>query len=710
MIQIVLDDFTPNSQPRELENIEVVISFSYDERVLLTKITDTNFVFTGDAYEYLYSSMRDVGYNGIHDITIQKKIDEQTFSVFFKGKLFISDCEFDLDKRYCEVQITDAGYESYIKNNQSLETNFTTAKSKNGFDLGAITPDTVEMLNPPNNIAGSTFPSPPAFTTTTTRKLYRVEDVLEHLIKFMSDGELSFQSDFLDTIYNESSVRFGIIHGKNLRTNQDLVEGQISFNQLWTDIARLLNMLMTVDNSTGTPTARFEDLPYFQNQDVNFTKQNVSKVKRSFVQELLYGTIVLGSAQSSTDNTKGALTYLPPYDFGNDTYYMAGLSNLDSSLDANAGTLITDSNLIEECIVNDDEANESDWFLIAYKWNDGAAQYEAQTDASDIFADGNYYYNGEFTNKAIVSRYNLQGAAVKMVGDPDGDFIGTRGSDLITDVANIGESTIAAQFNNVIADPSGAWNTTTNRYTAAADGMRNIRVQINHSPIDDWQFTPPYDVFIGNSNQLYVYIIRFRYKLNGTRIPVLIPQSGNQELGYLNDTVVLYSYIPNELITTVDTQSIFLNATDYLEIEYELVAGFLNIKSDGYFEQGNRQIKRVDLPVSKNRLNVNSGDAFASGGDIEFNASSSLTIETQGSMNGIPISTEKQDGFFINRFDFQDTLTVKEIENILNTPQKAIILQNAEHGLNVKSWPYNVSIRLKDGKTTFETFNNINNL
>lgn len=713
-LRIKIDEFIPQSQPRGLDDLEFVVSFQYGERTLLKEVGEANLVLTGDAYQYLYTSLRSRGYNGFHNVEIQKSGNDGLFGKIYDGLIFVSASNFDLDKRYAEVDILDTGYNSYIKNNQGIETNFTIGKTKNGENMQTPSPTVVELINPPSN----TIPALGLNVSTgTTREFYSVEDILDHFVKFMSDNELSFNTDYFTNLKNDENLGFGIIQGRNLRRGslETQNNGTLSFSDVWGDLGRLFNLILSVDTSTGVPTVRAENLPFYQNEEIIIRKNAVAGIKRSFVQQLLYGKIETGSSQSIIDNSVGALNYLPPFDFGNDSYYLAGVSNLDSTLNVSAQFFITDSNIIEDVITNNNETYDEDFFLIAYNSNTN----EALTEGSDIFNDANYYYNGELTNKAVVGRYKLQGAAVKMVGDPDGDFEGRKGSAETTDYNGapfVGlpfagvVRVLTGNFDNVIIDPSGAWSTTTNRYTAALDGIRNVRIQVDSTLNNDWSYTPPYDVFFPPSNQLHVYIVMVRFKRNG----VYMNQPGVQfvPLGQPRDTVIVLDHQVGGLgnVPMIISENIMLQAADYLEVEIGIGVGSMNIKDKNYFSGGNRKILMTDIPMNLRQVQWDNSNLRLTGGLIDVLSSTSMVVSTQGVINGVPISEESQDGFFINRFEFEETMSSEEMRSFLNSPQKAINLQNQEHGLDLKAWAFNVSINAMTGKTKFELFNNINSL
>lgn len=714
-LRVKLDDFFPNSQPRGLDELDIVVSFSADEKTLLQKTGDTSLTFTGDAYEYLRQSQKENGYNGIHNVEIQKRVDDTAFSKVFTGKLFINDCTFDLDNRFCQVDIEDTGVASFIANNKEIRTNFTTGKTKNGLDIDIVVADIVELINPPSN----TVPAVGIFTASTDRRFYPLKDVLNYLTKFVSDDSISFQSDFIDELESSSNgTKWGIIRGKNLRTdglstNGEVVD-EISFMDVLLDFSRLYDLILTSNNSTGSTVARLEGLEFFRNDTSNITKDNVSDIKQSYIQDLIYGQIDIGSKDAIIDGSAGSLVHLPPFDFGKDIYYISGLGNLDKTLDMQMETFITDSNIIEDIITNDNDTYDNEWFLISY--HDVNGTFEAWTEAGNIFGDGNYYYNGEALNKNIVIRYNLHGAAVKTSGSPDGDFVGTKGNTTITDFAGGNPITgriVVGNFDNVIADPGGLWNTTTNTYTATNSGIVNLRVQVdtNTSAMQSVIAGGAFPITYGNLDYVFVYKIYIRFKKNGV---LLLDDNGNP-LGKEAETIHMFrtwwiTDLPFQIDNTVASYPVFLDALDTLEIEHSIVVGYLLETVLPLTDYGRDGILVKDIPKSAGPLIEIIDNSRVTGGLIDTLSSSSLIISTQGSLNGIPITTGSQKGYYINRFEFPETLDGKEMVEFLNNPQNAITLQNNEHNINSKLWAYNVSINAKTGETSFELINNINSL
>jgi len=721
-LRVKLDNFVPNDQPIGMDELEIKVVFNHPDKTFLQDTNDTEIIFIGDAYVYLLDSFRNNGYNGIHTLEIQKAAIDGTFAKIFSGKIFISDCEFDLDKRFCKTNVIDTGYNTFINNNSDIEANFTIPKTKNGLDIAqSITPDSVYLINPPSK----TVPATGIFTGTTfntLREIYNVSDVLKFLISFMSDNELSYASDFLDEVYDTSKIKIGLISGENLRTNSTDVYGQISWNQLFGDLGSLLNLILSIDTSTGGFVARVENTAYYKNRNVVLEKESVSNIKLSYAQELLYSNLSLGSVQNVVDGSVGDLTYVPPYDFGSDDYYVGGVGNIKNTLSLETTTLITDNNIIEDVIINNNDQYDEDWFLISYQdLTDTIPTYplQAWTDQGNIFSDGSYYYNGIFTNIAVASRYALQGGIIKTQGDTSGDFLGLKGSaeefDYVgSPVVSTGGfpftrgRVFAGNFDDILADPSGAWNTSTNRYTAATNGVRNIRFEVNTRVTNPGDFNP-----FGNIGYT-VYLVAARFKINGSYVqdPSTINAPGQFEyMGRTKDTIIKVNYDPTQTSSekVVYEYPIYLAAADYLEIEVGMVMG----QSLWNGLNSVNQILFSDLPPEYKYIRwwyFLEYPYFTQNPLVDILGSSVLEVRGQGSINGVGIGEGVEAGFYVNKYTFEDYLSGEELITFLKSPQNAIRLLNTEHNIDSNVWAYNVSINAKTGKTSFELFNNINNI
>lgn len=709
-VRVQIDNWTPNDQPLGLKNFRLNVRYNPDERTILNDTNTAVLRFVGDAYDYLYKSMLKDGYNGVHSINLQVRLSTGTFSTIFTGNLFVSDCEFDLERSICETQIMDAGYNSYIRNNRELEPNITYAYTKNGTAMSSAylpTEDTVELINPPSNTVPATGIN---VGTGTSRTFYRVETVLAFLVYHISDLKLAFSSSYFENIYNTEGTRFGLVTGKMLRTNTSDEISRISFKDLWEDLANVFNMIMTVSTATGTATVKCEHRDYFYNSKVAVDIKNTRAVKRSFMQDLLYSNIEFGSAASITDGSAGALTYIPPFDFGSDSYHITGVGNIDNDLRANCTKLITDSNIIEDVITNDNDGYDDQWFLIAYNGD----TLEAWTTQSEIFQDGAYYYNGEFTNYAVMQRYTVQGAAVKSVGTPDGDFQALKGTVTSSDLGTPASMLVDHNYDTILGDPSSSWSTATNKYTATTNAIRNVKTEV-HTRLTA-NMTPN---AIGQD--IFVYTVRTDYYLNGTLLFDFYDWL-SAGFSYPHEAIHLVQYDPNQqqFEKSQRAMPIYMTIGDELTIKHQIRVGSMTNDIRQYFANKStiymRDIPLVFdnplVPASNWRyLNEYSEINIAAGtGLFDTIQSTAIQVLTQGSMNGLPIAAEKQDSFFINQFKFNDKMTANEMNDFLNNPEKAISLKSQKLNLNTKTWASNVVIDLNNGMTKFEVFNNLNNL
>jgi len=399
MPKIKINDFTPNDQPRGFETYDINVMFSEEERTILVDSNETKLTFTGDAYAYLLKSLKDDGYNGVHPIEISMRVAEDDYSTVFYGNIFNADCEFDYFKAECEVSIMDSGYNSYIKNNRQLVVNWKEGKTKNGFDIDA---DSIV-----NDYEVSYFTTPTGLVTG-LRSSNRVEDVLAYLVSYMSDNKLKFRSDYLSglrdgylTESGGSDLGFMITTGLNWRSTLYDFNGEISFKDLYEDLAGFLNLLLTVETIDGVPTVRVEHVNYFRDGEISVEVKDVREIRQSFIQDYLYGTVRVGGAEAIvTDGAKGGFEQFPPFDFKKTIYTMSGNANLDNTKDISGNTLITDTSSIYASLFEADQSYDNKFFLIAYQ----PSLSTFKTPAADIFDNGDFFYNGELTNQAIFFR------------------------------------------------------------------------------------------------------------------------------------------------------------------------------------------------------------------------------------------------------------------------------------------------------------------
>ena len=101
---------------------------------------DGTLSFIGSGYDTLYQFKLDNGFDFTADLLIQRSDDEgNNWDDWYDGKLFISDVEFDEEKKTATTKVTDNGYYARINNNKALGIPIYAEFSKNNT---AITPCT----------------------------------------------------------------------------------------------------------------------------------------------------------------------------------------------------------------------------------------------------------------------------------------------------------------------------------------------------------------------------------------------------------------------------------------------------------------------------------------------------------------------------------------------------------------------------------------
>jgi hypothetical protein len=699
MPKIKIGDFTPNDQPRGFETYDINVMFNEEERTLLVDSNETKLTFTGDAYLFLLKSQREDGYNGIHQVEISMRVSENDFSTVFHGNIFIADCEWDYHKGECDVQIMDSGYNSYIKNNRALKVNYKENKTKNGFDINPF--------RIPEEFPLGIFTTPDGLVPT-TKDADRVEDVLNYLVAYMSDNKLQFKSDYFRNLRDTDDLGYYLIIGRELRSNLFDFEGEISFKELYEDLAGYFNLLMTVETIDGVPTVRIEHVDYFRDSEIVFKSEGVKKISQSFIQDFLYGTVRVGGSEAIVEIAAyGGFEQFPPFNFNKTLYTMSGNANLDNTKDISANTLIVDTSSIVDCIYQNNEAYDSKFFLISHNSSDGSAK----TPASDIFQSGDFFYNGELTNQAILNRYVFQGGVNKTVGEAQGNISALRGFDTLfatTGTPFDPPTVIDGEFDSVVLDANNLWNTSTNRYTAKQKRVVNFELTLIHrvSPNINFPGRVSGSSFVGDG--AYCYFITPIYYKNG----VVIPNNSNQNSSLGDRSRRAFYPTEGKVYRNKSSFQVLLDVNDYLEVKYEirfaivkksyffdLDVGYNQLENGLVWENVARDMSEVDFPIG------------VGSGDISFLLDNGSFIESKTDAEIVELadSSGVSDRFFVNRFEYEDTLSNKEIVDFLKAPQKAIHLVNDKYGIKAKVWAKNVSINLIDGETKFETFNNIEN-
>lgn len=473
-MKFLLDDLEFDS-PKGWDEIETSIKRDYEYNSVLAN-QDTEVTFTGDAYEYLSSKLNSDGFCTKVKFVIQYSSDDITYQTLLRGNLFLSDCEFN--ERTCEVscKIEDNSYFAMINNNKNLETTPLSAQSKNGVAIQAPPVYAVDFLN--------------IITLAVSRNVncYRVYDLFEYLIAFMSDGKLQFKSDYLQTTsfpdYRDGDVNgygwkgLAVTTGINIRNGNsvnDFSQSQFSFDSLFKEINRRIPLVLIVENPySESPTIRIENRDYQYTNATVFTASDVYEVKRKIDTKNLYASVEVGSSTTTDQGLYPEAIHF--FGFQNESYIVQGDCNIDTKLELGTDW-ITSSNCIAQQL-NGFQDYDSSLFLVeteyltattgtTWNWNN----------LGMVAAPVYYYFNTNLTNNYILNRYRggLPGDLRQFTG-PTGDGLMSA-----TELSSYAVGALTTMnFTNVITNIGGYWNGT-DKYTAPLAGVYNFRIVLNAS-------------------------------------------------------------------------------------------------------------------------------------------------------------------------------------------------------------------------------------
>lgn len=409
---------------------------------------DGTLSFIGNGYDTLYQFKLDNGFDFTADLLIQRSDDEgNNWDDWYDGKLFISDVEFDEEKRTATTKVTDNGYYARINNNKTLGIPVYAEFSKNNTAITPCTEYDLELFEPASGTYYTvTRPvgGEKAFTA------YKVHDVLRFMVAWMSDGEVGFESTVLDDTgefgyYALTTGRVlengdpSIVYsppisypGVSLEAWHDSLS-TITFQDALDNVCKRFNLWWTIVRSGSGLTFKLEKEEYWRNNANLFTATNVGSLKCRTNSDLLYGKVSFGQGEVDESIYLSFPETIEFIGFADEEFSIAGESNVaNNSLDLKT-SWIASSNVIEAMLVNGLEVDrefDSKKFIIQCEDNAGALK---AVQRNDIDGSGAVYYNQSLTNSEIAGRFlgSVPGDLALYLGTETGYFV-ARGDTVLT--------------------------------------------------------------------------------------------------------------------------------------------------------------------------------------------------------------------------------------------------------------------------------------
>lgn len=377
---------------------ELITAISRDKDlggVVVTNEAQLN--WHGDGYDIIQAVIDTSGYCEDLDVEIWEDCSG-TDTLIFKGKVFITDIKKSSN---CIItsKVEDNNYFARIRKNRNIKIWPDSTTSKNGEVITASPVNRVTLFNPST---GNSVVNP--------RKAYRVCDVLAHMIAFLSDGEVAFESNYFGV--------GGEWEGLSILTGQELAvvdTGEApadSFDSLFKQLRNLTNCSFYIDTRSVPPVFRVEKYEDLFDSTIAYQMDDVEEVEYSVKADEIHGTILTGSdilVDSAPGTGSTTISFLESnvfQTFKREEYTQLGQCNTDTTLDLTTSYAIS-SNAIEDAFEFGNTDFEEDLFFIdATDLVASGTDYTSNARLGDPFGTAPpYFYNTRLFNSEVLERW-----------------------------------------------------------------------------------------------------------------------------------------------------------------------------------------------------------------------------------------------------------------------------------------------------------------
>lgn len=328
------------------------------------------------------------------------RFGESTFDVYQRsgssgyllihaGTIFHSDLEFNLINGSINFRTEDRGFYAMINNNKSIEVNILQTSSKNGVTIPPAPWFNITLHKVSD---GTPYIDP--------RQAFKIYDLLEYLVKFMSDDRVGFYSDTFGPggIYED----YVIIAGHEMVYADATITPRLSWAMVTEDLVKRFNIRFAMGGTPTNPVLICESYERFYVGDVSYTIPTIpEEVTMKIDTSLIYSGVNVGSEEFETTSslTYPDVQYL--LTFKQENLYFKGTNNIDRTLDL-VGKLVISNSSIEVVLeqLSGYENYDDKHFIIHY---DGNTNNSIATNWSPL--PNAYLYNETLNNINILSRW-----------------------------------------------------------------------------------------------------------------------------------------------------------------------------------------------------------------------------------------------------------------------------------------------------------------
>jgi hypothetical protein len=388
MIRIV-SQYSTEVKCKGIDALVEKISFVEGFNLLLSEIQGEIEVY-GDDYDLLFELLKNDPCSVIK-VQIQETVNGN-WTLIGQCNVFLNDVEFDTDNHIAKCTLVNDTFGSTIANNADINIDFNVGTTKDGSANGAYIDESVTYVE----IDG---------TNPTTHRPISLHNGLDYAIRFCSNNELTFYSDYL--LNNPDANYYVLQSGIGLRTNTTNAPNAndkptlLSTRNLFVDVVNLFCLIGFIETlPNGTRRLRYEPWDYWYNQPNgvtfdSFINQVVSVNKKNYFQK-----VQLGSAQSKFK------AYLTGWVFQEDVAFSVSC-NSDVVLDVSTKFLIYDPQVINDSMGGDDTYDTSSFIMHDQSYMIGVPfPYLADVVPPTPSAPYQKFYNWDLRNVNVFNKYN----------------------------------------------------------------------------------------------------------------------------------------------------------------------------------------------------------------------------------------------------------------------------------------------------------------
>lgn len=440
----------------------------------LLKLRDVTLTFKGSGYDYLKATIDSTGHCAEVAIRIEE-FDGANWLYDFEGRIFVSDIEWYEFRHECKTKITDNSYNARIYNNRDIGVVPTAEVSKNFIPLAPIDVCDLTIFHPDTGV-NVAYPA----------KCFRLRDVFDFLVRFMSDGDVNFATDYFgasgtfpDIVLTTGyAIRKAYLNMTSSEFSQNIQP--ISFKSLFESTDKLFNINFSVDESVSPPVLRIENDGYFRTQNQLISIDNIDEVTTKTAVEKLFSKVKFGSSDVANYPALSFIESIKFAGFNQEEYYTLGQCNIDTELDLR-NNLITSSNVIEYMLeFPSDTLYDNKWVVISAE-STGATTFNA-TKTNWIGVSSYVFYNQLLNNSNVADRYlgGVPNSIAQAITYQDSSFssLNTWTQTTADTVYNTPVTYEPFGFNYEVSDVSGNYNPSTYHYSAPASGVYSFNVSL----------------------------------------------------------------------------------------------------------------------------------------------------------------------------------------------------------------------------------------